>query len=401
MRDYDDDGWISGGLKWQAGLWRGILLDPAHGGFDGEKHWSIHDVRLEIAKGAEPIQDAKGFGVRLVSVFSERGWVRPHFRQWDSDFNRVFRAALPVYHDACVRVLHEHLSRVGYESLYRLCASVVPVSEPFDFREVVREKTVDFDGGFYRPDITIRPAVEALGDIEIELVNKHKPTGPRLEAAEKRGSLVLCMDIRDVVMDLMLDNRRSVLPDDDHLLKKLLGLRLKVVQPFGPGYFRFYSWYESESRKATSRRMAEYARGRAEREAERAEREAERAKREAERAKRRAAREAAAALAAKIESERRAAAAAIAEAARLKEAEEAEARAALLRSETASYVREVMESARALQNAGNADEAVSALEKLLGRRTLRTGSETAVALRGYVLEELHRIRSEASEGLCT
>lgn len=372
MRDYDDDGWISGGLKWQAGLWRGILLDPAHGGFDGEKHWSIHDVRLEIEKGAEPIQDAKGFGVRLVSVFSDRGLVRPHFRQWDSDFNRVFRAALPVYHDACVRVLYEHLSRVGYESLYRLCASVVPISEPFDFREVVREKTVHFDGGFYRPDITIRPAVETLGDIEIELVNKHKPTGPRLEAAEKRGSLVLYMDIRDVVMDLMLDNRRSVLPDDDHLLKKLMGLRLKVVQPFGPGYFRFYSWYESESRRATSRRMAEYARGRAERETERAEREAERAK-------------------------RRAAAAAIAEAARLKEVEETKARAALLRGETASYVREAVESARALQNAGSADEAVTALEKLLGRRTLRTGSETAVALRGYVLEELRRIRSEASE----
>lgn len=382
MRDFDDDSWASGGLKWQAGLWRGILLDPAHGGFDGEKHWSIHDVRLEIEKGAEPIQDAKGFGVRLVSVFSERGWVRPHFRQWDSDFNRVFQAALPVYHDACVRVLYEHLSRVGYESLYHLCASVVPISEPFDFREVVREKTVYFDGGFYRPDITIRPAVEALGDIEIELVNKHKPTGPRLEAAEKRGSLVLYMDIRDVVMDLMLDNRKSVLPNDDHLLKKLLGLRLKVVQPFGPGYFRFYSWYESESRKATSRAMAEYARGRAEREAERA--------------KRHAAREAAA-LAAKLEGERRAAAAAIAEAARLKEAEEAKSRAALLRSEAASYVREAVESARALRNAGNADEAVDALEKLLGRRTLRTGSETAVALRGYVMGELHRIRSEASE----
>lgn len=229
MSSYRDADFSIATLKWSVGLWRGMVVDPADGGFDGTRHWCIHEIRREIAKGAGPIQDVKGLGVRLVSVFSKHGYVRPHFRQHDADFNRVMRVAFPLHHDACVRVLCEHLRRGGYATLKSMCRYGVMPGVSFDFATVESERVVAAGPQTYRPDILIRPAQEGIPDIEVELVNTHAPTDVRLKAAEDRGALVVWADIRKIVQDLVLDKRRDLVPDDAVLLGKVEGLSFQAA----------------------------------------------------------------------------------------------------------------------------------------------------------------------------
>jgi hypothetical protein len=229
MTSHLDDVYSSTGVRWSSGLWRGMVIDPADGGSDGARRWCIHDIRREISRGADPIQDVKGLGVKLVSVFSKHGYFRPHFRQHDADFNRVMRTALPIYHDACVRVLCEHLRRGGYAALESMCRPGVMPDVSFDFAAVELEQLVVSGSQTYRPDILIRPAQKELPDIEVELVNTHAPTDVRLESAENRGALVVWADIRGIVRDLVLDNRRDLVPDDAVLLGRVKGLSFRAV----------------------------------------------------------------------------------------------------------------------------------------------------------------------------
>ena len=61
---------------------------------------------------------------------------------------------------------------------------------------VVREKTAEYGGKTYRPDITVYPADgQKAATLELEVVYSHKPEPARLEAAALAGRMVGVLDI--------------------------------------------------------------------------------------------------------------------------------------------------------------------------------------------------------------
>jgi hypothetical protein len=362
MTSYRDGAFLSAPIRWSAGLWRGMVIDPADGGFDGTRCWSIHDIRREISRGADPIQDVKGLGVNLVSVFSKPGYFRPHFRQHDADFNRVMRTALPIYHDACVRVLCEHLRSGGYAAFKPMCRYDVLPAERFDFAAVESERSVASGPQVYRPDILIRAVQKEVPDIEVELVNTHAPTDLRLAAAEDRGALVVWADIRGIVQDLVLDNRRDLVPDDAVLLSRVKGLSFQAVSSKSKTYTRLHDWAAAErgSRSARQEHL-------------------------------RASRAAAWAEEMAAHQERRNRASEAAEAA-AKAAQEAQA---ARNAETLHGIAAVVEGALASANtqklSGDLDKAVSTLESLLTQRKLRVCTPEVLSLRQKIHSEIKKL----------